>query len=164
LDRREAGPALAVAVLALMVPLQLALPSRTPLPEDPGLAPRRPHAARVLPVADDPKILAAGLFSPDRAGSVAGDAGPAALEEVQAVGVVMFGAAPAAVIKPGAGPEQFVRVGKTIAGWRLARIERDALVFQREKQTRRLMVGAPPAATASGKPGASDQGGDGGDS
>jgi hypothetical protein len=167
LDSRETAPALAVAVLALMIPLQLALPSRTPLPEDPGLAPRRPHPLQVRPAPDDPKLAAAGLFSPDRAGAGGGGAGaPAALDEVQAVGVIMLGAAPTAVIKPVSGDQQLIHVGKTVAGWRLARIERDALVFQRGKESRRVVVGAPLAVKAppSGQPAAKDADSDGSDS
>jgi hypothetical protein len=127
-----------------MIPLQIALPSRTPLPDDPGLAPRRPHALTVQPVPAYPALLQAGLFSPDRSGA-GGVGAPAGLDQIQIVGVVMIGAKAAALVKPGAGTPELAPVGRTIAGWRLSRIDRNGVLFQRGGESRHLAVGAPAA-------------------
>lgn len=148
LDRREIGPALAVVALALMIPLQVALPSRTPLPDDPGLAPRRARPIAVLGPPAYPKLAAAGLFSPDRSSGGSAGVTSGALDDWQAVGVAAIGGVATALVETSGGPPKFIRVGKTIGEWRLVRIDHDALTFQRGGERRRLVIGAPPPSKA----------------
>jgi hypothetical protein len=153
---REFTPAIAAGALILLLALQAAMPSRTDLPADSGLAPRhaRPVVAPAIPTY--PALARRDVFSPNGGGAVAGqgDAAAAPLDQRQVVGVLITGHRASALIKaPGAMARLFT-VGQTIDGWRLADIRSDAVVFQRGAAQRRLVVGAPAQSTADQPPSA----------
>jgi hypothetical protein len=143
--REDLAPLLAIGALVLLIAVQLAIPSRTPLPADPGLAPRRarPPAAAQLPAYPD--IVKSGLFSPDRSGGNSSAASAPGSDGWSAVGVVSVGRASAGLVKPGPGPVVMVRVGETLEGWRLVAAKGDALVFERQDERRKLPLGAAAA-------------------
>lgn len=147
-SRFEPLPTFAAGGLVLMLALQFALPSRTPLPADSGLAGRRPRPPAVSAIPAYPAIQTAAIFSPIRASDGVGGEPSGPLDDFAAVGAVKVGSAMAALIKPPGGPAQLLRPGQVLGGWRLARIDRDALVFQLAGDSRRLIIGAPPRTTS----------------
>ena len=142
----EFTPALAAAALIALLCLQAGLPMRTELPPDLGLAPRHARAPAIPPVPAYPALQKRDVFSPNGSGVAGESGGP--LESREVVGVLMVGRKVGALLKaPGAAAE-LVHAGQVIDGWRLARIDHDAVTFERGRERRRLAVGAPPLAAS----------------
>lgn len=141
----EFTPALAAAALVGLLCLQAALPMRTELPPDLGLAPRHARAPSVPPLAAYPALERRDVFSPGGTGG-AGDGGGGSLESRQVVGVLMIGRNVGALLKAPGATAELVHAGQVIDGWRIARIDHEAVTFERGRERRRLVVGAPPIA------------------
>lgn len=135
----------------LLIALQFALPSRTVLPEDSGLAPRRARNPVVEPLPSYPALDQQDVFSLDRG---AADAAPAGLDDYQAVGVIMTNRGAVALIKAAGASAELIRAGQDVSGWRLVDVGRQTLVFQQGRQRRSLAVGAPPLSVATAPPAA----------
>jgi hypothetical protein len=147
----EFGPAAACLALTLIAALEFGLSSKTELPQDSGLAARRPHQPAAAPIPAYPALAASNVFSPDRAaGSGAGE--PASIEQCSAVGVIAVGRAAAALVKPAGGAARLVRAGETACGWRLSQIAGNTLVFIQNGQRRRLVVGEGSMTAARSNP------------
>ncbi len=139
----EFTPALACVALALLVALQLATPSKTPLPADTGLAPRRARSLVAAPIPAYPLLARDDVFSPTRSGGRGGDEA-ASIDDCSAVGIVAVGRASAALIKSPGAPARLVRPGEAACGWRLSQIEGNTVAFVHDGQQRRLAVGQGP--------------------
>jgi hypothetical protein len=139
-------PASACAALALLIALQIALPSRTELPSDPGLAARRPRQPVAEPIPAYPLLAAGAVFSPDRAPG-AGLAQAAAIDRCEAVGSLAMAGHVALLVKAPGEPAQLVRPGGAACGWRLARIAGDQALFVRGAERHTLTLGQAPQAT-----------------
>ncbi len=137
----EFAPALACAILVLLAALQLALPSRTELPQDAGLALRRHREPVAAPIPAYPALAKSDPFSPDRAGDVA-DGG--SIEACAVSGVLTLGRQTAVLVKASGAPARLVRLGEIACGWRLSHVERNTVEFADRGQRRILTVGQPP--------------------
>ncbi len=137
----EFASALACAVLVLLAGLQLALPSRTELPQDSGLALRRHREPAAAPIPAYPALATNDPFSPDRAGGVA-DGG--SIETCAVSGVLILGRQTAVLVKTAGAPARLVRLGEIACGWRLSHIEHNTVEFANRGQRRILTVGQPP--------------------
>ena len=143
----EFYPAMVCLTLVLAGALQLALPSTVDLPAQSGLAPRRARLAIIPRIGAFPAILARNVFSPEGGAGGAVSAGP---DDLTVVGVVRAGRQAAILVKVGATPARLVRVGESLGGWRVAGLDRDAVLVSRDGIQRRLIVGAPARSPAPG--------------
>lgn len=155
--RPPAMAALAVAALVAGLAAQLALPGPDPLEPLAAAAPRRvpPEPARFVPPLDQyPSLVRRTLFAPSRAFARAPVAGSAATAAAPAadpfLAVRLLGTARArnftsAVIRDASGRAATLRLGDRVAGWRLVRIGRDAVLFAQGGARRTLVVGAAAA-------------------
>jgi hypothetical protein len=142
----EFTPALATGALVLLIVLQIALPDRTDLPPDFGLAPRHARAPIASPIPAYPALSAQNVFSLDRQTGAAAEGAGLAVDQFRAVGVIAAGKAVSALLKAPGAPARLVRVGQSLAGWRLTAITRDGVVLQQGQERRRLRVDATPEA------------------
>jgi hypothetical protein len=119
------------------------------LPDEAQVAPRRLGASATPFVGAYSQILRAPIFSPDRAGGGGGMPGaPAGIETYALVGVASGPGFATGFIKGSDGRTIAVRPGQSVAGWRLAGVNRAQLTFVREGELRTLTIGAAPAASA----------------
>ena len=154
------APFVAAAVLLVLLFVQFALPSPALEPPYGGLALRLARPVEPTPLPDRPAVLSANVFSPDRrpvsaasgsvappmAGADAAPAVPAGLDAYAVLGVGSAGRATSALLR-GPGGVRTVRPGAVVAGWRVAAISRDSVVFSRGGARRVLQVGAGAAST-----------------
>ncbi|WP_419827473.1 hypothetical protein [Sphingomonas sp.] len=145
--RRDDGtlpPALAAAVLAAMLLLQLVVPRAVTLPEPGVVRPFALEPARLTALAPDAAILARPLF----AARVA--AGPAVVEGpvggARAIGVVVRGGARNGFVQAPDGTVVSLAPGASYRGWRLVGVRATVLLFRRGGETATLPVtaGASP--------------------
>jgi hypothetical protein len=147
------APRLACAALAGLAAVQLILPGPGAPTQIDFRAARRPRPVAAPPLPEYPAILRAPLFAPDRH---PGEAAPAtasgqgaSLDGFTALGVVVGGAANAAVISGPSVGAQTVKRGEMVNGWRLIQVSPTAAMFERGGVRQTLVVGAPAAAAAS---------------
>jgi hypothetical protein len=133
------------ALLVLLLVVQFAVASRTPLPGDPGVAPRRPRPLGAQAIPAYPALASGSVFSPARAGDGSGtEVGSGAADTCAAVGVSIVGHDVTALIKVRGASSQLVRVGQTVCGWKVSQIERNTVELVRSGQRRTLVVGQQP--------------------
>lgn len=137
----------------MILALQIALPYRTPLPIDSGLAPRRARPPVESPLPTYSALLQNPLFAPDRSPggtSIKGAKGPGSLDQLTVVGIAMRRGAATAIVKGSDGTSQVLKPGEEIAGWRLSGVAPTYLVFLRGSERRILTLDPRKAATQTG--------------
>jgi hypothetical protein len=133
---------MACCALALLLGIQLVLPSQTTLPDVQSRLPRRTRPVQAPPLPEYAEILNAPVFAPDRKPSVSGGTAQAAASGFTVLGLAAGRGVGAAVLKGPDGATHVARPGDTISGWRLVSMDRNHLVLEREG--RRLSVGFDP--------------------
>jgi hypothetical protein len=133
---------MACTALTLVLAMQFAAPSQTPLPEDSGLAPRRTRPVVAAPLPEYSQVLAAPVFAPDRKPSVGSDTAQAAEAGLTVLGLASGRGVGAAVMKAQNGPAQVVRMGDTISGWKIVGLDRNHVILDRNGK--RLALGFDP--------------------
>jgi hypothetical protein len=120
--------------------------SRTALPADSGLAPRKARPIVVRPIPAYPDLAANNVFGPDRAGG----AEEGSADDCTAVGVSIVGRDVVALIRT-RGALQSVRVGQKACGGDVSQIARNTIELVQSGRHRMLVVGkdAPPVEAAS---------------
>jgi hypothetical protein len=137
---------LACVVLLAALGLQAVMPSETPMSEGAGLAPRRVRPVSLPAAPDYPGIQAAPLFAPDRRPGEPAPTGPAAegsLDSYAVLGVAVGGGRATALVSGPGAPNQSMRLGDLVNGWRLVAIGPAKATFEKNGAQRSLTVGAP---------------------
>lgn len=157
-------PAALVALLSLLLIGQLALPSTLVLPDADVARPLRLRPLVVLPPVVDPVIVQRPLFAPGRRDTpVAGVADVASpLEGARIVGVVAVRGAVRLFIQAPDGKVVGRGLGEHYAGWRLDRLDGNALLASRGAEHTTIAISAsappiPPRAAAGEQPEAEAQ-------
>ena len=137
---------------------------QAPAPQAPQLddvqaAQLRPNPAAT---ANYPGVVQRPLFSPDRrpvaaASAAAPAAPPVAIEQVRLQGLVA-GPSLTGVMLEEQGKTRFVRVGETVADWKLERVQARAALFSRAGQQREIALKAVSPEPSSGAANAPAQG------
>ncbi|MEJ1970191.1 MAG: hypothetical protein WDN03_16410 [Rhizomicrobium sp.] len=121
-------------LLVGLLGVQFALPVDADLPGSTQLVPRRERPATVMPLASNfPEILRRPVFAPDRRPMVE------SMEGFTLIGVGLAGSTATALLQSG-GSVSRVHIGDSVAGWRVASIEADQLLFQRNEERRMLKL------------------------
>lgn len=139
---RTRAPAAMAAVLVAMVGVQLALPTAAELPDPGVIPPLRLQAVQPQAMVAEPVILARALFAPSRRNDLVaagpGGASTGPLGGVTAIGVMRSRAGVRVFLQSLDGTVRAMSPGGSFDGWRLTRVEPDAIVFVRESQSLRL--------------------------
>lgn len=140
--------ALEIARLGEPAPLELGPPSGAAQPAADAFALDLPPP---VPLAELAAALERPLFTQSRRPPAAPVAAPSQLDAVLA-GVLSDGAEKVAiVVAPGADRALRLREGDVFQGWRVERVEDEAVVLERDGRTERLVLtfrGPPPATQA----------------
>lgn len=127
---------------------------QAPAPQAPQLGDVQAAQLRPNPAAtaNYPGVVQRPLFSPDRrpvaaASAAAPAAPPVAIEQVRLQGLVA-GPSLTGVMLEEQGKTRFVRVGETVADWKLERVQARAALFSRAGQQRRIELAAGSDASA----------------
>jgi len=151
-DPRARAPLLCVLALLLACALQLALPVAPDLGERPAVGTRlamtRVPATSVTFVP--PSILAHPIFAP-RVPMSLGGATPAVVAPLGGAaiaGVVSIGKARYAIVRDIAGKVSHVRLGGSVAGWRIAALDQDGATLTKGAERLHLAYGAAAPAVA----------------
>jgi hypothetical protein len=138
-------PVLLILALTGGIVLQAALPTRTALPEDSGLAPRRVRTPAPAMIPAYGAILQTPLFAPDRRPE-----GQAAVQGLQLIGVAAYGrSAASAIVRTTDGADHVLKAGETLQGWRLVAVSSARAAFDGAAGRVSLPVTAPTAPTPS---------------
>lgn len=147
-------PAALVVLLGVLLIVQLALPSRTELPDVVVAKPFRLPPLHVAPLLADPQITARPIFTPSRredGSAVAGDKN-APLEGARAVGAISVRGAARAFLQVADGKIVPLGLGGSYHGWRLVRISGGQLLFVRGPESISLPISASAAPVPASQP------------
>jgi len=147
--RAEQRTALAAGALAILLITQWLIPIDLGLPSAAATAvPPAAVAASALPPY--PGLIPGALFSPSRQ-AIDADGTADGLRAYALLGVSLSPRGASALLK---GPRDFVTVrpGQSVAGWRLAGLDRDQARFDQPGKHIILTVGTPAQSTQDAKP------------
>lgn len=145
----EWTPIIAILLLLAGLVAQLSLPSRTELPADSTVSPRRARAPAPALIPQYPAVLHAPIFAPDRApGETSGSGGPGVAAQIQVLGVAAGGRVASAVVRDPAGASHVLTPGQSLQGWRLISVTQRGAVFA--GPAGRVAVPIAPPAPSSG--------------
>ncbi len=116
---------LLILILTGGMVLQAALPIRTALPEDNGVAPRRLRSPLPTTVPAYGAILQAPIFAPDRRPE-----GQAPAQSLQLIGIAANGRSTgSAIVLTQDGASHVLKAGDSVDGWRLVAVSSGHAIF-----------------------------------
>lgn len=149
-DDIQLAPVAIATAAAIALLGQLLWPIEMPSADAPRMIPKAAAPPLVQPVADAPAVAERSIFSPRRGREpvAAGVAAPVDLDGYALIGTATMNGTAEAILRAPGSATLGVRVGNSVAGWRLVAVRGDVAAFAKGTGQRVLRIGGVPGTPA----------------